>query len=143
MVVVAGGRALVCTGPGVDVISVSTEPATGWVVIDVNGVKHYQPRETAVTIRGGQGNDTITASAGILDALCIEVADVTGLIKLDGSPEFRERILGGLSLGQGRYLTDRPGSGGVLTIRELTDRGTPNGQWSLSVRGISRSVVIA
>ena len=114
MVVVADGRAVVSTGPGDDSVTVSTEPATGQTVIDVNGVKHYQPSGTEVTIRVGEGTDTVAVAGGT--PVVIEVVGVAGVIKLDGSALWRERVLGGLSVEGGAPA--RSGLANVVTIRE-------------------------
>lgn len=93
MVLVVDGRAVVNTGPGDDSVLVSTDPATGQVVIEVNGVKHYQPRGTEVTIRGGEGNDSIAVSPGTL--VKVTMLGGAGQDRIRGGDD-DDTILGGL-----------------------------------------------
>jgi Ca2+-binding RTX toxin-like protein len=55
---------IVSGGAGDDKISVSIDPATGLQVVTVNGVQYYVPAGEHITIRGGEGNDTIEVAPG-------------------------------------------------------------------------------
>ncbi|GIH09349.1 hypothetical protein Rhe02_74160 [Rhizocola hellebori] len=63
-VLMVDGQAVVNTGTGDDNVKVTVDPATGQVIVEVNGSKHYFPPGTPVTIRAGDGNDHIEVPKG-------------------------------------------------------------------------------
>ncbi|MDI1463501.1 M91 family zinc metallopeptidase [Catellatospora sp. KI3] len=63
-VIMVDGRAVVNTGTGDNNVKVRIDPRTGDVIITVDGADHYYPPGTPVTIRGGEGNDTIEVPKG-------------------------------------------------------------------------------
>ncbi|MEV0457955.1 M91 family zinc metallopeptidase [Catellatospora methionotrophica] len=63
-VIMVDGRAVVNTGTGDDDVKVRIDPKTGDVVVTVNGADYHYPPGTPVTIRGGEGNDTIEVPKG-------------------------------------------------------------------------------
>jgi WXG100 family type VII secretion target len=52
------------TGPGDDKVTVSVDPVTGEQIVTVNGVATTFPAGYAVTVRGGEGNDTVDVAPG-------------------------------------------------------------------------------
>ena len=57
-------RFIINTGNGDDTVWVRVDPATGQRTVVINGVEHRVPDGTAITVRTGEGNDTITVPAG-------------------------------------------------------------------------------
>ncbi|MFY1689810.1 M91 family zinc metallopeptidase [Plantactinospora sp. WMMB782] len=90
-VLMVDGRAVVNTGPGNDNVRVTRDPATGQVVVEVNGVAYRYPEGTPVTIRAGEGNDTVEVPAGTNLSLTLLGGD--GSDKLRGG-DGDERIVG-------------------------------------------------
>ena len=59
------GRSVVLnTGPGDDHVQVRVDPRTGEQIVAVNGVSTTFPPGYAVTVRAGQGDDTVDVAAG-------------------------------------------------------------------------------
>ena len=63
-VLMVDGRAVINTGPGQDSVEVMVNPLTGAVEVIVNGSRHDYPSGTPITIRGGDGDDTISVYPG-------------------------------------------------------------------------------
>ncbi|MGA8114741.1 MAG: M91 family zinc metallopeptidase [Actinocatenispora sp.] len=63
-VIVDGDRVIVNTGTGDDTVSVETDPGTGQQVVTVNGKTLTFPPGQQITVRGGEGNDTISVPLG-------------------------------------------------------------------------------
>ena len=63
-VITVDGRVIVNTGTGDDDVKVRVDPKTGEVIVTVNGADYHYPPGTPITIRGGEGNDTIEVPKG-------------------------------------------------------------------------------
>ncbi|MGH8792858.1 MAG: M91 family zinc metallopeptidase, partial [Stackebrandtia sp.] len=63
-VMTVDGRTVVNTGSGDDDVSVKKDPDTGETIVTVNGQEYRYPAGTPITIRGGEGNDTISVPEG-------------------------------------------------------------------------------
>jgi Ca2+-binding RTX toxin-like protein len=59
-----GDTVVVNTGPGDDTVEVSVDPATGEQVVTVNGTTVRFPAGREITVRAGEGNDTVNVAAG-------------------------------------------------------------------------------
>ncbi|MBJ7358594.1 M91 family zinc metallopeptidase [Nocardioides sp.] len=70
-ILVVDGVVVVNTGGGVDDVVVSRDPATGEVLVDVDGVYHRFPEGTEVEIRTGTGDDSVTVDPGIRDGVTV------------------------------------------------------------------------
>ncbi len=85
-------RFIINTGPGDDDIEVLMNPITGERTVVINGVSHPVPDGLAITVRAGEGNDTITVPPGIHIDLVLLGGEGNDTI-VGGVT--RERILGG------------------------------------------------
>ena len=57
-------RFIINTGPGDDTVEVRIDPETGARIVVVNGVEYPVPEGMEITVRTGEGNDTITVPPG-------------------------------------------------------------------------------
>jgi uncharacterized protein YukE len=63
-VIYDGDGVVISTGPGSDKVSVSIDPTTGMQVVTVNGVQYFFAPGTHLTVRTGDGDDTIEVAQG-------------------------------------------------------------------------------
>jgi hypothetical protein len=59
-----GDTVVVNTGPGDDTVVVGIDPATGEQLVTVNGTTVRFPAGHEITVRAGEGNDTVNVAAG-------------------------------------------------------------------------------
>lgn len=82
-VLMIDGDVVINTGAGDDDVSVTVDPETGDLLVDVNGVAYRYPSGTPITIRTGEGHDVIEVAPEV----------TVGLVLIGG--EGNDRIRGG------------------------------------------------
>lgn len=86
------GRVVLNTGGGSDRVTVTVDPRTGQVRVDVNGTSYEYPPGTPITIRTGAGNDVIEVDGAV--TLDLVLLGGTGNNRLQGGSG-DDLILGG------------------------------------------------
>lgn len=71
VVLQAGDTAVVSTGRGNDTVHIRVDPATGQPIVEVNGTVYRFPANTAIVVRTGAGDDTITVAPGTTVSLTL------------------------------------------------------------------------
>jgi hypothetical protein len=69
--IVDGDSVVLNTGTGNDTVAVRVDPKTGEQVVTVNGRDYRFPATAALTVRTGEGNDTVTVASGTRVALTL------------------------------------------------------------------------
>jgi uncharacterized protein YukE len=141
LVLSTGDAVVISTGSGDDEVRVWADPATGEQIVASGTGRWRFAAGTDLVVRTGSGDDTVVVAPGThvrltvigADAtdddgrsVTVQISDLSRHIRIEGTPEFTERVQADLDLlrssptGQS-MLTGRD----TLTIREYADHNAP------------------